>query len=122
MALYDTLKVYKVAYAMLEDIYRNLGDVPRDSKYTLVADMKKNLLQVLVLIYRANATYDKVPLLDEARTQVMEVRFQLRLLKDMGHISNKRYAGLAEQSETLSKELSGWYKYAVQRRGKKEDL
>lgn len=56
MAQYDNLPVYKAAYDLLQSIYRDMGNVPRDVKFTLVETLKNELTEILVLIYKANST------------------------------------------------------------------
>ena len=43
MAQYDNLPVYKAAYDLLQSIYRDMGSVPRDVKFTLVETLKNEL-------------------------------------------------------------------------------
>ena len=38
MAVYTSLDVYKAAYSLLISLYRDLKDIPRDTKFTLVQD------------------------------------------------------------------------------------
>ena len=56
MAVYDNLPVYKAAYDLLRSMYEKTGKIPRDVKYTLVEVLKKDLTEIMVMIYRANAT------------------------------------------------------------------
>ena len=55
-AEYDHLPVYKAAYDLLQHVYRDkcIASVPRDVKYTLVERLKQDILEVLVLIYKAH--------------------------------------------------------------------
>lgn len=111
MAQYDNLPVYKAAYDLLQSIYKDMGNVPRDVKFTLVETLKNDLTNILVLIYRANSSFGKLPLIVSAREQIVDVKIRLRLLHDLRHISTKLYARLAGQSESISKQLSAWQKY-----------
>lgn len=111
MAQYDNLPVYKAAYDLLQSIYRNFGNVPRDVKFTLVETLKKELTEILVLIYKANSTSDKLPLIADMRERLVSVKVQLRLLHDLRHINTKLYAHQVEQVESVSKQLASWQKY-----------
>lgn len=112
MAVYDNLPVYKAAYDLLKSVYERTGKVPRDMKYTLVETLKKDLTEIIVMIYKANATTAKLPHIERARELVVGVKVRLRLLQDLKHISVKQYAGFAQQVELLSKQLAAWYDYS----------
>ncbi len=112
MANYDNLPVYKAAYDLLQDVYKGTGNVPRDVRFTLVETLKNELTEIIVLIYKANATPDKLPHIERAREMVVSVKVRLRLLHDLRHISVKAYARFAEQVESVSKQLASWHDYA----------
>lgn len=61
MANYDNLPVYKAAYDLLQSVYEKTGNVPRDVRFTLVETLKNELTEIIVLIYKANSTPDKLP-------------------------------------------------------------
>ena len=60
MAEYDHLPVYKAAYDLLQHVYgdKSIGSVPRDVKFTLIETLKKDILEILVLIYKAHYITD----------------------------------------------------------------
>lgn len=111
MAQYDNLPVYKAVYDLLQNIYRNSGNVPRDVKFTLVETLKNEVTQILVSIYKANSTTDKLPLIADMRERLVGVKVRMRLLHDLRHIGTKFYAHQAEQIESISKQLVAWQKY-----------
>ena len=92
-----------------------------DVKYTLVEVLKKDLTEIMVMIYRANATTGKLPYIERARDLVVGVKVRLRLLQDMRHISVKQYAAFAQQVELLSKQLSAWHDYARRQDAKSQE-
>lgn len=99
---------------------RRRKDSP-DVKYTLVEVLKKDLTEIMVMIYRANATTGKLPYIERARDLVVGVKVRLRLLQDMRHISVKQYAAFAQQVELLSKQLSAWHDYARRQDAKSQE-
>ncbi len=121
MAQYDNLPVYKAAYDLLQSVYKSLGNVPRDVKFTLVETLKNELTDILVLIYKANSTTAKFPLITEAREKLVSVKIRLRLLHDLHYIGVKQYAHLAMQVELVSKQLTAWHKYARGRAAAADD-
>ena len=67
MALYSELPVYKATYDMLLGIFRFTKDFGKEYKYTVGESLKKETIELLTLIYRANVKRDKQEVLQEAR-------------------------------------------------------
>ena len=118
MAVYDNLPVYKASYDLLQSVYARTGNVPRDVRFTLVETLKNELTEIIVLIYKANTTPDKLPHIERARELVVSVKVRLRLLSDLRHINLKTYAQFSEQVESVSKQLASWQDYARKSRDK----
>ena len=60
MALYYDLPVYRDTYQLVLKVFAVTKDFPKDYKYTLGQDMKRDALQLVRSIYRANrATHKK---------------------------------------------------------------
>ena len=110
MATYNQLPVYKAAYDLLLYLYQIGQNVQRDYRYTLSETMKKDLVEVLVLIYRANNAQQKIEIIAEAREKLVTVKLQLRLLHDLKQISLNAYANTSVMVETVSKQLAAWQK------------
>lgn len=116
MANYDNLKVYKTAYDLMVEIF-HWGGVQRDIKFTLVQDLKAEVVEIIKLIYKANATTGKCIPISEAREKIVVVKLYLRLLCDLRQISEKNYAMVAEKAESISKQLASWQKYQSEKVG-----
>ena len=110
MAIYSNLPVYKDAYALLLMVSRQSPNIPKDSRYTLVQDLKRCLMDILVMIYEANSTTDKEPVIARMRRKMVESQVYLRLLVDMRQVSEAWYATAAAQSASVSKQLAAWQK------------
>lgn len=110
MATYNQLPVYKATYDLLLFVYQIGQNVQRDYRYTLGETMKKDLIEVLVLIYRANSSRQKGEVISEAREKLVAVKLQLRLLNDLKQISLKAYADASLMTESISKQLAAWQK------------
>lgn len=115
MANYDELKVYGAAYQLLRDVETRLRSVPREVRLDDVKQIKQLLLRILVLIYKANSTTEKVQLIEQAQDCTIEIRLRLRLMHDCRYTSHGLNTELQEKVITLSKELSGWRKYALRK-------
>ncbi|MFI3138289.1 MAG: four helix bundle protein [Methylococcaceae bacterium] len=59
MALYYKLPVYRDTYQLILKIFECTKDFPKDYKYTLGQDMKRDALQLARSIYRANNSTSK---------------------------------------------------------------
>ena len=112
MAQYDNLPVFKAIYDLLLEVYQRTRNVPRDLRYTLVQDLKNELLDLMVLVYQANGQREKEPLLRKSLEVFMYVRLRIRLLKDMHLLSIPQFAQLCLKTESISKQLTAWHKYS----------
>jgi hypothetical protein len=73
MALYSDLPVYKSTYDLLLAIFRFTKDFGKEYKYTVGESLKKETIELLTLIYRANVKRDKQGVLQEARERIQNV-------------------------------------------------
>ena len=95
---------------MLLAIFRFTKDFSKDYKYTVGESIKKETIELLTLIYRANVKRDKNEVLQEARERIEVIRLFIRLMKDMQQISIKQFVQINESVENVSKQLTGWQK------------
>ena len=54
MALYYDFPIYRDTYQLILKVFEITKDFPKDYKYTLGQDMKRDALQLVRCIYRAN--------------------------------------------------------------------
>ena len=54
MALYTELSVYRDTYQLILKVFEYTKDFPKEYKYTLGQDMKRDALHLLRSIYRVN--------------------------------------------------------------------
>ena len=64
MALYYALKVFKDVYQLILKIFEYTKDFPREYKYTLGQDMKRDAIVLVRSIYRANKAKSKTEYLE----------------------------------------------------------
>ena len=119
-AEYDHLPVYKAAYDLLQHVYRDkcIASVPHDVKYTLVERLKQDILEVLVLIYKAhyNMLGDKALQLQQARELIPGVKARMRIMYDLRYINLELFRTLAVEVESVSKQLGAWHTKTLRRR------
>ncbi len=110
MAQYDELPVYKATYDLLLAIFMFTREFKKEFKYTVGESLKKETIELLTLIYRANSRYDKNDVLQTAREQIEVIRLLIRLMKDMHQISIDKFVKVNQSVENVSKQLTGWQK------------
>jgi len=94
----------------LVELFRFTKDFNREYKYTLGESIKKETVEMIINIYRANSTYSKEKIIQSARENVEVIRLFLRLLKDLKQVNLKKFVQLNEKIESVSKQLSAWQK------------
>ena len=112
MGNYDELPVYKATYDLLLEVFRFTKTFSKEYKYTVGESIKKETLELITLIYRANSKQNKTETIQEAREKIEVLRLFIRLMKDLRQISLKRFVQINKQVENVSKQLTGWQKSA----------
>ncbi len=110
MAIYTNLPVYKASYSLLLEINRMMPNLPRDCRYSLGQELRHRIMEIIVLIYRANRTKKKVFLISKMRETLLEVQVYIRLFSDLKYISERKYVALIEETVSMSKQMSAWEK------------
>jgi hypothetical protein len=112
MARYQHLPIYKLSYELLGRVMLVTKDFPRDHKYTLGQKLRDEIISVIVFIYRANSSEQKVSVINEILERILVVELLIRLSRDMRILTIKHYAGLVEMTESLARQAEGWKKSA----------
>ena len=93
------------------DVFRFTTTLPKEYKYTVGEEVKKETLAMLLDIYRANRSFDgRKDRIVFSLEHLETVRILLRILRDLGHIDLKKFVALSEQLENVSRQLTGWRK------------
>jgi hypothetical protein len=110
MATYDNLPVYKQTYDLLLQLFRVCQNMERDYKFTLGENLKKEVITLIINVYRANCreNKEKLLLLQSGRENVEVVRLLLRLLQDLKQIGLKEFISANEKLESVSKQMAAW--------------
>ena len=109
MATYDRLPVYRASYDFLVETFAFVKTFPREYKYTLGESIKKELLDLIRSVYRANGSAERRRThISEARERLETIRLYLRLAKDLGQIGLEKFVRLNEMVEGISKQLFHW--------------
>jgi hypothetical protein len=94
---------------MLE-IFRFVKNFNKEYKYTVGESLKKETMDLLKLIFRANTKEDKYETLHSAREKIEVIRLIIRLMKDLHQINIKKFVFINKKIENVSKQLTGWQK------------
>lgn len=117
MAIYTNLPLYKASYALMLEVNRLLPNVPRDCRYTIGQDLRRQLMDIILYIYRANRSWQKVEHINKMRETLLEAQVNIRLMCDMKYISENQYLLLAAQTSDMSKQMAAWGKSVVKKQG-----
>jgi len=107
MATYDNLPVYKVSYDLLQKMFLVVHNFKKEYKYTLWETIKKEVIDLIISIYRANSHIEKQNYLEQARGHIEVVRLLIRLCKDLREIDLKDFVVINQMIESISKQLVG---------------
>ncbi|MBQ6276939.1 MAG: four helix bundle protein [Bacteroidales bacterium] len=108
MALYYELPVYRDTYKLILMLYRYTHDFPREYKYTLGQDIKRDSLQLVRGIYRVNKASDKEKHFYAVLDDFEMLKFQIRLCTDLKLLSIHQQAELVELSSSIGRQLTAW--------------
>lgn len=110
MALSHELPIYKDTYKLILLIYERTKDFSREYKYTLGQDMKRDGLQLVRSIYRANRAENKKVHLEEFLDNFEILKLEIRLCVDLKILSIKKQSQTTALLESIGKQITGWKK------------
>jgi len=108
MALYYDLKVFKDVYNLILKIFEYTSDFPREYKYTLGQDMKRDGVVLVRSIYRANKSKTKTEYLEAFLDDFEVLKLEVRLCVDMKILTIKRQGEVALLMDSIGKQITGW--------------
>jgi len=108
MALYYDLNVFKDVYRSILKMFEDTQGFPREYKYTLGQDMKRDAIVLVRSIYRANKARSKTEDLEAFLDDVEILKLEVRLCADMKILSIKKQAELALLMDGIGKQITGW--------------
>ncbi|MDD3302552.1 MAG: four helix bundle protein [Candidatus Gracilibacteria bacterium] len=110
MATYDNLPVYKTSYDLLLLVFNLVKEFKKEYKYTLGDIIKKEIINLISNIYKANSKQDKQKNILLAREKLELLRLYIRLCKDLKIINLNRFVEINLLIESISKQLVAWDK------------
>jgi hypothetical protein len=85
-----------------------VGKFPRSHRFVLGERIETAMLTVLMLLVEVAYTSEKLPLLQRANLELEELRFLIRLGKDLGFTSLKQYEHVSNEVLKLGQQVWGW--------------
>ena len=110
MALHSELPVYKDTYQLVLKIFHCTKNFSKEYKYTIGADLKKDAMQLLRTIYRANRATSKKEILEVFLDEFELIKLQIRLCVDLKVMPLRSQAALSDIVERIGKQVGGWLK------------
>lgn len=108
MALYYDLPIYKDAYQLLLQVFQLTRHFSREYKYTIGQDMKKDAMELVRCIFKANRTKEKLNHLQDMHEVLELFKLQMRVCVDMRLISPKQQSELYLLTDNIGRQLMGW--------------
>jgi len=108
MALYYDLPVFKDVYKLILRIFEYTKDFPKEYKYTLGQDLKRDGINLVRSIYRANKSKNKTEYLETFLDDFEILKLEIRLCADMKILSIKKQVELSLMMESIGKQITGW--------------
>lgn len=113
MAAANNLPIYKVAYDLFGVVTDAVRNMPRDVKQLVGARIATEAMDIVMLIFRANAAREKVPHLDDLLERLEVINLMLRLARDKRFIATKQYASAIALTDQVGKQAGGWRKHSA---------
>ena len=114
MALYYDLPVYRATYKLILKIFECTKDFSKEYKYSLRQDMKRDALQLVRSIYRANKSAQKAAHLEKFMDDFELLKLEIRLSVDMKVLPIKKQAELSLLMDGIGKQITGWRNASVE--------
>ena len=108
MGLYYDLPVFRDVYLLIQGLFAATTHFSREYKYSLGQDIKRDGLNLVRNIYRANKCKDKVPYLEAFLDDFELLKLELRLCNDLKLISTQKHAELSVLMVKVGIQLTAW--------------
>lgn len=113
MATYDNLPVYKASYDLLLLVFNVVKEFKKEYKYTLWDNIKKEIINLITNIYKANSKTDKKRNISSSREKIELLRLYFRLSKDLKIVDLNKYIEVNLLLDSISKQLYAWEKSLI---------
>ena len=95
-------------YQLILKVFEFTKDFPREYKFTLGQDMKRDAIVLVRSIYRANKAKNKTEYLEQFLDDFEILKLEIRLCVDLVIMSFKKQSEIALLMEGIGKQITGW--------------
>ena len=106
----EDLKIQQKIYDMMLYAYPVLNQFPKSEKFTLAADIKKNMDILMERCIEAKKKYFKKTTLQEMDVANEKIQVYVRLAFDLHYISMHKYQVWSDKLVEIGKMIGGWLK------------
>lgn len=106
------LPIYKVGYDLLHMVTPLIKNFSRDYRPTLGQRLHAECVNLVALVYRANAARDKQPHIAALLESLEVVEMLLQLSSDLRLISRAQFARTVPLTDSIGRQAGGWAKHA----------
>ena len=108
MSLYSSLPIYKQCYDLLLKVFLAINNFPREYRYTLGERIQNVLIDIIVSIYSANSSKNRVHCLQKMLTDIQMLYLFIRISHDLKIISTDNYTNFIKMIDDISRQSQGW--------------
>lgn len=121
LAQYEHLPIYKSAFDLLVYFEKIVTRFSRYNKYTHGTALRDTAREIVILIVRANNSWDKRPVLSEMRIKLEELKVLVRICKEIQAFPNlNSYKTSINYIINISKQNEGWMRSLSKNRKRPE--
>jgi hypothetical protein len=110
MAIHSDLPIHKASCDLLSVAIDATKHMPRDFKSSIGSEIRKQCVEMMLSIMRANKAAEKAPHLDQLLENVEVFNLLIRVCRDKHLVSTKLYASAIELTGSIGRQAGGWRK------------
>ena len=107
---FEKLEVYDKARALVSDVYRIQGELPKEEKYGLGDQIRRAAVSITSNLAEGSGRQsikEKIHFIEISYGSLMEVFCELQTACDLGYMSEEQFDNLRPQFTDIAKMLSG---------------
>lgn len=112
MTQYKHLPIYKTTYQLLEVVTRKTKTFSREFKYSLGDKIRNECVELVIFIYKANSSKNKVEFLEQILERVQVIELLLRLSKDLRLLNVEGFSDIVLLTDSLCRQTQGWLNHS----------
>jgi hypothetical protein len=111
MSRYDHLPIYKASYDLFMKSSYLINNFPKPIKHAIGERILTELVDIIAAVVRANSTPvgpERIRIIDNILSRIVTLQVYFRLCKDTQALSIAAFSEIAESTEGISRQASGW--------------